>query len=198
MRHPVTNVNVVSALDGRRQRQKFGSFSFLAWSALSRSQCYGPDARAFRLSAPRAIRRRRRFADGAAGVSALRGGGAILTGTVVNKFLATIDQGSNWSGIFLVCDASRHRVGTLQHVERRIESRVARSLDDALGDDVADAIEHEADQNFGARRPSLGRTALELVEMRRQSFSAAPTLRSSSVYEAGVAATVVCELSMLS
>jgi hypothetical protein len=44
--HPVTNVNVVPALDGRRQRQKFGSFLFLAWSVLSRSQCYGPDARA--------------------------------------------------------------------------------------------------------------------------------------------------------
>jgi hypothetical protein len=37
----------------------------------------------FKLSAPRAIRRRCRFADGAAGVSALRGGGAILTGMVV-------------------------------------------------------------------------------------------------------------------
>src|SRR6476660_3445368 len=41
MRPSVTNENVVSALDDHRQRQKFGSLSFLAPSALSRSQYYG-------------------------------------------------------------------------------------------------------------------------------------------------------------
>ena len=42
--HPVTNVNVVSALDGRRQGKKFGFFS-LALAMLRGQSAGGADSR---------------------------------------------------------------------------------------------------------------------------------------------------------